>query len=213
MLHTSDHFRWIHRRFIAHCYRRGHLAAATRVFCMLRSQRPPGSSCGPSSSSQAGGGGSERGADSRSSPTLRLGRAGLERPQPARSRRSRRVTALSRPHPRLDRHGRPADLLLQRREGAAGALSRPRAATGYLGRVAGYRLRATRRSPRGVERSARIQLRRRTRGRGRTAPVPPEVKSTGHESAIPHYARALGTWAEQEKVRDAALFGPVRVRA
>jgi glutamine amidotransferase len=39
-----------------------------------------------------------------------------------------------------------------------------RAATGYLGRVAGYSLRAARRSPRGVERSARIQLRRRTRG-------------------------------------------------
>src|SRR5215218_4239195 len=38
-------------------------------------------------------------------------RAGLERPQSARSRRPRRVAALSGAHPRLDRDARPTDQL------------------------------------------------------------------------------------------------------
>jgi hypothetical protein len=38
-------------------------------------------------------------------------RAGLERPQPPGAGRPRRLTAVRGPHPRLDRHGRPADQL------------------------------------------------------------------------------------------------------
>jgi hypothetical protein len=44
----------IHRRFITHCYRRGHSAAATRFFCMLRSPQPPVSAWRPLSALQAG---------------------------------------------------------------------------------------------------------------------------------------------------------------